>query len=56
MPVRPPATGRCARGNGGAHLLWVDPARDLVVSSRWGADPEKLLAEVSQAVPVTQRS
>ncbi|GAA3487141.1 serine hydrolase domain-containing protein [Streptomyces cremeus] len=51
-----PATGRCARGNGGAHLLWVDPARDLVVSSRWGADPEKLLAEVSQAVPVAQRS
>ncbi|MCX5205202.1 beta-lactamase family protein [Streptomyces sp. NBC_00237] len=45
-----PSTGRCARGNGGAHLLWVDPARDLVVSSRWGADPEKLLAEVSQAV------
>ncbi|MEU8892698.1 serine hydrolase [Streptomyces sp. NPDC048442] len=45
-----PATGRCARGNGGAHLLWVDPARDLVVSSRWGTDPETLLAEVSKAV------
>ncbi|CAM5434285.1 serine hydrolase [Streptomyces spiroverticillatus] len=45
-----PATGRCSRGNGGAHLLWVDPARDLVVSSRWGADPEKLLVEVSEAV------
>lgn len=45
-----PATGRCARGNGGNHLLWVDPARDLVVSSRWGADVETLLADVSRAV------
>ena len=45
-----PATGRCARGNGGAHLLWVDPARDLVITSRWGADVESLLAEVSMAV------
>lgn len=45
-----PGTGRCARGNGGAHLLWVDPARDLVISSRWGAEVERLLAEVSAAV------
>jgi CubicO group peptidase (beta-lactamase class C family) len=45
-----PATGRCARGNGGAHLLWVDPARDLVISSRWGAGVESLLAGVSAAV------
>lgn len=45
-----PSTGRCARGNGGGHLLWVDPARDLVVSSRWGAEVETLLAAVSQAV------
>jgi len=45
-----PATGRCARGNGGGHLLWVDPARDLVISSRWGADVESLLAEVSEGV------
>lgn len=48
-PAAPP-TGRCARGNGGGHLLWVDPARDLVISSRWGADVETLLAEVSDAV------
>ncbi len=45
-----PATGRCARGNGGRHLLWVDPARDLVVSSRWCEDVEPFLAEVSAAV------
>ncbi|MFK0296490.1 serine hydrolase domain-containing protein [Streptomyces sp. NPDC090442] len=45
-----PATGRCARGNGGAHLLWVDPARDLVISSRWGAGVESLIAEVAEAV------
>jgi CubicO group peptidase (beta-lactamase class C family) len=48
-----PATGRCARGNGGNHLLWVDPARDLVISSRWGADVETLLAAVSHAVAPT---
>ena len=46
-----PRTGRCARGNGGRHLLWVDPARDLVVVSRWGEDVGALLAEVSAAVP-----
>jgi CubicO group peptidase (beta-lactamase class C family) len=45
-----PASGRCARGNGGGHLLWVDPARDLAVSSRWGADGESLLTDVSRAV------
>ncbi|MDW4909409.1 serine hydrolase [Streptomyces sp. ADMS] len=45
-----PSSGRCARGNGGGHLLWVDPARQLVVSSRWGAEVESLLAEVSRAV------
>ncbi len=28
-----PSTGRSARGNGGRHLLWVDPARDLVMAS-----------------------
>ncbi|HWM02714.1 MAG TPA: serine hydrolase, partial [Actinophytocola sp.] len=45
-----PTTGRCARGDGGAHLLWLDPARDLVVSSRWGTHVESLLAEVSAAI------
>lgn len=50
--VRPraPRTGRCARGNGGSHLLWVDPARDLVIASRWGAQVERLLTEVSAAI------
>ncbi|MEK2477997.1 serine hydrolase [Streptomyces noursei] len=47
---RAPRTGRCARGNGGNHLLWVDPARDLVIASRWGAEVEDLLVEVSKAV------
>ncbi|MGW6731518.1 hypothetical protein [Streptomyces sp. NPDC055013] len=52
-----PCTGRCARGNGGSHLLWVDRARDLVIASCWGAEVERLLAEVSSAVPprVTRR-
>ncbi|MFG2552676.1 serine hydrolase domain-containing protein [Streptomyces sp. NPDC048581] len=45
-----PRTGRCARGNGGNHLLWVDPARDLVIASRWGAQVERLLVGVSGAV------
>jgi CubicO group peptidase (beta-lactamase class C family) len=46
-----PRTGRCARGNGGRHLLWVDPARDLVLASRWGDEVEVLLEEVSVAIP-----
>ncbi|MGW2384304.1 serine hydrolase domain-containing protein [Streptomyces sp. NPDC001658] len=46
-----PTTGRCARGNAGTHTLWVDPARDLVIASRWGGDVETLLTEVSAAVP-----
>ncbi len=46
-----PATGRCARGNLGRHLLWIDPARDLVVVSRWGENVDRLLHEVSAAVP-----
>jgi CubicO group peptidase (beta-lactamase class C family) len=50
-----PATGRCARGNGGAHLLWIDPARDLVISSRWGAKVESLLAAASAAVEPNRR-
>ncbi|UMP03663.1 serine hydrolase [Amycolatopsis sp. EV170708-02-1] len=48
-PTAPPS-GRCARGNGGRHLLWVDPGRDLVVVSRWGEDAGELLREVSAAV------
>jgi CubicO group peptidase (beta-lactamase class C family) len=50
-----PSTGRCARGNGGAHLLWVDPARDLVICSRWGAGVETLLAEVSAGIPAERQ-
>jgi CubicO group peptidase (beta-lactamase class C family) len=42
-----PATGRAARGNLGRHLLWIDPARDLVIASRWGDGVETLLSEVS---------
>ena len=49
MPAAP-VTGRAARGNGGRHLLWVDPARELVVASHWGEDVGQLLAEVSAAV------
>lgn len=45
-----PRTGRCARGNGGRHLLWVDPARDLVIASHWGDEVEVLLREVSAAI------
>ncbi|EMD28674.1 serine hydrolase domain-containing protein [Amycolatopsis azurea] len=45
-----PASGRCARGNGGRHLLWVDPERDLVIVSRWGEDAGQLLHEVSAAI------
>ena len=50
-----PRTGRCARGNGGRHLLWIDPARDLVVVSRWGEDVHRTLREISAAVAVSRR-
>ena len=47
-----PTTGRSARGNGGRHLLWVDPARDLVLASHWTEDPLELIRSVSAAVTV----
>lgn len=46
-----PAAGRIARGNGGRHLLWVDPDRELVIASHWGDDVERLIREVSAALP-----
>ena len=49
-----PRTGRCARGNGGRHLLWVDPARDLVLCSRWTEHPGDVLRDPSAVVPVSQ--
>ncbi len=48
-----PTSGRCARGNGGRHLLWVDPDRDLVIASHWGDGVDQLLAAVSAAVPAS---
>jgi CubicO group peptidase (beta-lactamase class C family) len=45
-----PATGRSARGNGGRHLLWVDPARELVLASHWTEEPLNLIREVSKTV------
>jgi CubicO group peptidase (beta-lactamase class C family) len=45
-----PASGRCARGNGGRHLLWVDPERELVIVSHWAENPGQLVAAVSAAV------
>jgi CubicO group peptidase (beta-lactamase class C family) len=45
-----PASGRCARGNHGRQLIWVDPARDLVVVSRWTEDVGSLLCDLSAAV------
>lgn len=45
-----PATGWCARGNLGRQLLWIDPARALVIVSRWSDDVGTLVAEVSDAI------
>ncbi|WP_313022788.1 serine hydrolase [Mobilicoccus sp.] len=45
-----PATGRSARGNGGRHLLWVDPDRDLVLASHWTNDPLHLIRAISDCV------
>ena len=48
-----PSTGRSARGNGGRHLLWVDPARELVLASHWTEDALTLICDVSNAVGVS---
>jgi CubicO group peptidase (beta-lactamase class C family) len=50
-----PRTGRAGRGNLGRHLLWVDPARELVVVSRWGEGVDAFLYEVSAAVPAVEQ-
>ena len=50
-----PATGRSARGNGGRHLLWIDPARQLVLASHWTERPHHLIHEVSNAVSTSSR-
>ncbi|MEV0157396.1 GNAT family N-acetyltransferase [Micromonospora sp. NPDC050686] len=49
-----PTGGRCARGNGGRHLLWVDPDRHLVIASHWGEEVAELIREVSAAVPAAR--
>lgn len=46
-----PRTGRSARGNGGRHLLWVDPARELVLASHWTDHPLTLIRDVSRCCP-----
>ena len=46
-----PRTGRSARGNAGRHLLWVDPARNLVLASHWTEHPAELIRAVSSCVP-----
>jgi CubicO group peptidase (beta-lactamase class C family) len=48
-----PSTGRSARGNGGRHLLWVDPERELVLASHWTEDVLTLICDISSAVGVS---
>jgi CubicO group peptidase (beta-lactamase class C family) len=45
-----PTTGFCARGNLGRQLLWVDPAHNLIIVSRWSDEVGLLLAEVTTAL------
>jgi CubicO group peptidase (beta-lactamase class C family) len=45
-----PESGVCARGNGGRHLLWIDPTRRLVIASHWGDEITRLINEVSNAI------
>jgi len=49
-----PSTGRSARGNAGRHLLWIDPARELVLASHWTEDALTLICDVSSAVSVSR--
>ncbi|GAA1233815.1 serine hydrolase [Prauserella halophila] len=48
-----PSSGRCARGCGNRHLVWVDPSRDLVVVSRWSDSVELLVRDISTAIPAS---
>ena len=42
---------------GGRHLLWVDPARDLVLASLWTEQPLDLIRAVTNTVqPFTTRT
>ena len=50
---RPRQQADAAPRNGGRHLVWVDPDRDLVIASHRGDQVEKLLTEASAAVPAT---
>ena len=50
-----PRTGRCARGNGGRHLLWVDPALELVIASHWTEGVAAFVAEVASVVARADR-
>jgi CubicO group peptidase (beta-lactamase class C family) len=51
-----PTTGRCARGNLGRQLVWIDPTRDLVVVSRWSDRVDHFLAQLSSAIPAQTNS
>jgi hypothetical protein len=46
-----PATGVCARGNRSQHVLWIDPARDLVIAAHWSPGTGEFIGEVSRCVP-----
>lgn len=47
-----PATGVLARGNQGQHVLWIDPARDLVIATHWSPNTGNFIGDVSRAFPV----
>lgn len=53
FPTAPP-TGRCARGSADRHLLWIDPARELVITSHWTENISTLLRDVSAAIGETR--
>lgn len=46
-----PSTGFCGLGHGDAHLLWIDPGRDVVMVSRWGKCPSFVLFAQSLVIP-----
>jgi CubicO group peptidase (beta-lactamase class C family) len=51
-----PSTGVWALGGDRWQMIWIDPAAQLVVVSRWSADQNGLQARIYDALPANPKS